>query len=206
MKTKEELKEFFPKNKTSSVEFQEWILDQIKIGNFEHELIEIDNCLVSKDALKIYSVRVNVTAKTQKIIAEFLGLNMIDQKLFDKRFLNSNMQLPEILPISDSVEQMINSSIKIDENYFTAKNKASNIISCSKTWINYNNNKSTNYGFLIKTNNNYYRGIRLSKTTIPGILCIQPPSTFHNELHTDYSQHALFYKKIKIKSHLIYKK
>jgi len=182
-------------------ERNDFILEQIKAGNYEHEWYNIyDDCYVSCDALKINGIRINCSYNLQIQIAELLGAVLPSQLMLDFRHTIAHVSiLPVLMPITLTTQNMIIHSNRIDREIirFYGKDvdlKGKIISDVGKTWIMDKNHPNTpiNYGFFFSLPS--YQGFKGEATTMPGIKCIQSPGFAHQGDHVDYSQICLLAK------------
>jgi len=184
---------------------ESYILDQIKIGNFELNwksinYTEKDNTItidVQTDALKIDGIRINVSASLSQKIADMTGAMLLTPKIADIIYLNSDFKIgPNPRPITLSTQAMIEHSKKIDNalNKFIDKKPTEDSIidTVGKYWCISNKlqgskTKALNYGWHFEGSS--YQGISGFKCAsgMP-YKVIQPAATAHDYNHVDYSQ------------------
>lgn len=193
----------FPEN---LIDRQKYYMDQIKAGNFEMYWAEVKSTLgaheaifnVFSDDLKINGVRINVSAKGQQEIADYMSCSLLTAKLSDMIFMKAKWKLtPAPRTISSSVAVMTAHSVDIDKQVNKVGAAKNDLVSTvGKDWIidNILANKpigtAMNYGWHFKGNS--FQGITgelpVGYKDMPGIRMIQGRGTRHDNMHSDYSQ------------------
>lgn len=166
--------------------------------------------LVTKDALKIDGIRVNVTAETQQKIADTINCLLLTPKIADYIYINASIRIP---PKNRSVgdgslmgttQWMIKHSKDIDEAAKKAGWNNGILSTVGKHWAvdNWLDGKqigvALNYGWHF-TGDTYFNQayemcaseMKDPKTNKP-LRMIQGRGTRHNYKHADYSQTACF--------------
>jgi len=180
-----------------------YILEQVKNNNYEHNWLPIISTYnehtatfyVSQDALKVDSIRINLTAQYQQLVADELNASLLTTKLANLRHVQAQVQIPPLpRPISSANEIMIQHSQDID-NHINGIDITDKIISnVGKNWMicdKITSSVAANFGWFTNTNN--YRGIACYPVEIKGLFVVQPLSTRHDPIgHSDYSQTACF--------------
>lgn len=196
----------------------QWILDQIKAGNFNYKTTDITltdaagNQLVVRvfnDALKVHDVRINVSAKLAQQIADYLHCMLPTAKLVDAIWANRSTTLkPMPRAITSKTQAMIDQSARIDKALgIGAADVPDSIVSTvGKDWVSTNKIVVVEGGIvspkLNKTTKqpaacNYgwifdgatFDGKKWEATvSLPGVRLIQGMGTAHDYSHTDYSQ------------------
>ena len=167
-----------------------YILERVTAGDYEHDWVEISpGCSASADALRVHGVRVNVSHRLQLEIARLLGAQLPTQIVCDVRHTLAQVIVPPVvLPISSSVEAMVEHSRRIDqaiqERYPDTDTSGLIVSSVGKTWIW--GEQTRNYG--MHTDQKVYKGIKCEASTVPGLYVIQGPWAKHGPDHSDYSQ------------------
>ena len=154
---------------TACPEREQEILDIVKAGNCKYEWSTITSTYknhqaefyVFSDALKApitfngttSDVRVNVSAKTEQLIADALGCFLLTTKLADLIWLQRSITLPPFpRQITSSTDAMIEHSKKIDAELARLGNPTGLVCTNGKHWIIENDTllhpgQSCNYGW-----------------------------------------------------------
>jgi len=155
---------------------------------------------VTTDALKLEInntlVRINVSANLQQQIADLYDASLLTPKLADLRASQASIKLnPKTLPITSSMEAMIENSAKIDK-YISDNTQL--VDSVGKHWCIANemvgSNMALNYGWHIHDPKTF--GIKsyicdskeINPQTSKPFTTVQPSAQAHDMYHTDYSQ------------------
>ena len=170
----------------------------LKIEHKEH----VGEFLVLADALKIDGIRINVTAITNQLIADRFVAMMLTAKLADHIWHQADIKIkPRPRPITASIKAMIEHSQDIDKQLVGSDCTNKIISTVGKYWILDSKlakpkvpNQAINYGWHFSGSN--YNGISgnvnasLLKDPNNGMYyrVIQPASSHHNGIHSDYSQ------------------
>ena len=198
----------------------QFIIDNVKNNNYEIEWapIEINSqnhkliIYVTKDVLKINSIRINVSARLQQQIADILDVSLPTGKISDLIFDRADIILePNTRAITATTDAMIEYSQLIDQQLVSkypnmTPDQCTLIATLGKDWLIDNLATSihgVNYGWHIKSTSNSWKGIAiypccsLIKDPATGsyFKIIQQPSTYHNLDQDDYSQKARYVRK-----------
>jgi hypothetical protein len=188
----------FPK---SYQERETYILNQVLDGKAQFDVIKLSteynkhtiDLFVFCQPLRIDDVIINCNVTTQQNIADFLGFNLITEKIADLIWKKADFELePNVRQITNSTQAMIEHSERIDKQLVGYDTKGKLIANGGKHWVIGNKAttaKAINYGWFVKTNTNSWKGIRVyPPASNLSLKVIQPASTCHNLLHVDYSQ------------------
>lgn len=187
-------------------EREEFILEQVKIGNFKAIWEPITystsghsiKMYVMGDALKIFDVRVNVTATLEQKLADIFDASLMTPQVADLVYVSASRRAdPAPMPISSTNVSMKKHSQKID-SMLTNQPESGITATVGKHWVldkqlEMRPNVACNYGWHFTGPT--FQGIKGYAVTSPinsynskKISVIQPNATAHNALHTDYSQ------------------
>lgn len=195
---------------------EQMILDAVKNGSAKYNLTKISHSekghsidlFVFEDALKIESVRVNVTAETQQKIADMLDCILPTAKIMDIMWEKCTQKLtPNPRLITSSTIAMIDHSEKIDKEMEKKGYKEGFVFPVGKSWVidNWHVSKpncSINYGWHFSGDN--CKGIKGEqcasgiKDPVTGktYRVIQGRGSAHKGLHhSDYSQICILVSK-----------
>lgn len=182
---------------------ENFILDQIKLGNFSYQTSEVSyeekgnkvTFRVMSDALKIEGIRVNASARLLQKIADVTGLSMLTPKMADIVYNYTKLRIgPKPRPISSSNAAMISHSQDVDKalkalpEYDPSLNQLVDTV--GKYWVLCNkvkNDRAATYGWHFVGSS--YMGITgfPCESKMP-YRCIQNATVGHDDWHVDYSQ------------------
>lgn len=181
---------------------QESILDRVTSGEYEFTWGEVTSTYgehevrvyVFEDALKLEGVRINVSAKTQQLIADHLDAMLLTPKVADLLFAARDVL------IGPKTQKPIGGLIPSDEAGMRRHSEAIDkevagrtgiIQSVGKHWVITNkllgkNGLSANLGWHFEGST--YQGMRGEMSPTGTSRVLQGIGTRHNILHHDYSQ------------------
>ena len=180
---------------------EKYITDQVVIGNFEANLVEITSMaggrevklLVMDDALKINGIRVNVSATLSQQLADMLDASLPTALVADMMFsLATRRASPCPQSISTSVSAMSHHSDMVENQIEKGVGLAATV---GKHWvldkqIESKTGQACNYGWHFTGPS--FQGISgfpaASSIAGPNVRVIQPNATAHDRFHSDYSQ------------------
>ena len=180
---------------------EQFILDQVKSGNYSIEWAEITSThgghvakfSVFADALKIEGIRIGMSAKTEQLVADELGCMLLTPKLADLIWQQRIVTLPPFpRQFTASTQAMFEHSAQIDS--FLAKLGDPNGLrsTVGKHWVIDNSlatisNRAMNYGWHFVGSN--FQGTAFeTSASDPNTRLIQGRGTRHDMNHSDYSQ------------------
>ena len=187
------------------------MLEAVRRGAYEHEWAPVSSSWkgrtavfqVSRDALRVGGVRVNLCAADQQRAADVIGGMLLTVRVADLAYLQAPVKVPPFpRPITSSVAAMREHSDRIDA--FVAKSGApAGLLTATvgKHWLidrRISATRAMNYGWHFFGRG--ARGIRgyplpsdpRAKVGRDQVLVIQPDATAHDPFHSDYSQTASF--------------
>jgi hypothetical protein len=155
--------------------------------------------VVSRDAIKIDGIRINLSSKYQQELAEEWGACLLTPRVVDIIYANSFKLDPKPRSISSSIQDMIAHSEAVDEQLKDKEiSSTTPIAPVGKDWCYppVSNGKATIYGWNINNNQLSWNGIKTHPSTFSGKRVLQPISTIHNIDHFDYSSTVRFMSEI----------
>jgi len=194
----------FPENIKDREKF---ILDCVYAGQFEAAWTDITYNVggrsakfqVMEDALKISSVRVNVSATLQQKLADIFDASLMTAQIADLAYTSAIRRIdPAPMPISTTVASMVKHSSNVDSKLKILPTSEGLVADPGKHWIldkkmESASGRACNYGWHFLGSS--YQGIAgfpvASKINSVGgktVKVIQPNATAHDALHSDYSQ------------------
>jgi hypothetical protein len=176
------------------------MIAQVEAGESDYELVEIEQrassgdvvvVRVMADMLKLGGVRINVSARLQQQLADLLSCRLMTARISDLCWLAKTLKLVPHTRNNcpTSTAAMKETSAEIDRDIDKLGGRPPGAIVCTggKDWILDNDferhpGKGVNYGWHLTGT------LWSASATLPGVRVIQPPSTFHDFSHDDYSQ------------------
>ena len=155
---------------------------------------------VTTDALKLQfdqnMIRINVSANLQQKIADIYDASLLTPKLADLIASQAEIKLnPQPLPITSSLDAMIQNSLKIDK---LINDKTKLVDTVGKHWCIANemvgSNMALNYGWHIHNPKTFQiksyvcDSKEINPQTNMPFTTVQPSAQAHDIHHTDYSQ------------------
>jgi len=157
--------------------------------------------LVTPDAVKLASVRINVSATVQQQLADYFGALLFTPKVADLHYLARAATIPpQPMPITSSTAAMQQESQKMDSALAAAGGIESGGIlgTVGKHWVidsalTQHSDKAENYGWYMPAGTKSpWNGVAIYPSVTTKALVIQQPSWAHDPSHVDYSQQACF--------------
>lgn len=180
-------------------------LPRIESGEFDHEWFPLPatddlTIYVSKDALKVDGIRINVSAYQQQQIADRIGAMLLTTWVSDLIWRKGDQITPSPRSISASYEAMVAHSKEVDRKLSAVRNPVGLATNTGKHWVLDNLQESLNFKYQKYAPRLYWAinyGWYLSSggdpsPNDPKLRLIQTRGTFHDFNHWDYSQTATF--------------
>jgi hypothetical protein len=168
---------------------QSAIVEAVAAGRAEFEWVELaPGLFVTRDAVRIDGVRVNVTAETAQKCADLLGASLTTPLLEDMIYEAADFRCSPVLMKPDgSWRQTLGHSVGLDRQIVAQGTRPRLVGAIGKSWVLSNgladpnrHGRAANYG---------YHSPSAKHRAVSGNTNVWQPLGFaHNIFHTDYSQ------------------